>query len=305
MTELLVFEWRRMRSLGATWVLVGLVVGFALLADVAVGLGKFHQPVDAEGVAFLVVQRDLIIRWLVAAAIGAQAFGHEFRYGTIRPTLLAFPRRGQLLAGKVIATSLLSAAAALAASAVSIALVLVLTTWDRSVFADPRLWRSITLGILTAGLVAALAVGLAALTRSSGLPIVVIVLWAGVVEPLAVVGLGGGAARVLPFLSLVQLTASSPVSQDLGAPGPLVWVVFPLCLVATLATALLVLTKRDVAHPRMGGNGHGGGGPPEPVGAVTLSMPLTCCFASVRKSIRITVMAWLVLWSSKPSQAAA
>jgi hypothetical protein len=52
---------------------------------------------------------------------------------------------------------------------------------------------------------------------------------------------------VLPFLSLVQHTAYSPVSQDLGAPGPLAWVVFPLSLAATLATAVMVLTKRDAA----------------------------------------------------------
>jgi len=244
MTELLVFEWRRMRSLRATWVLTGLVVGFALLADLAVGLGRFKEPVDAEGLVFQVVQRDLVVRWPVAAAIGAQGFGHDFRYGTIRPTLLAFPRRGQLLAGKVLATSLLSAAA-LAASAASIALLLVLTTWDGSVVADPRLWGSVALGVVTTGLVAALAVGLAALARGSGLPVVLIVLWAGVAEPLTVVGLGGGAARVLPFLSLVQLTAYAPVSQDLGAPGPLAWVVFPLFLAAILATAVLVLTGRD------------------------------------------------------------
>jgi ABC-2 type transport system permease protein len=182
----------------------------------------------------------------VAAVIGAQAFGHDFRYGTIRPTLLAFPRRGQVLAGKVIATCLLSAVAALVASAASIALLLVLTTWDGSVFADPRLWRSVALGIVTTGLVAALAVGLAALTRSSGLPVVVIVLWGGVMEPLTVVGLSGGAA-LLPFLSLVQLTAYTPVFQDLGSPGPLVWAVFPLYLAAILATAVIVLAKRDAA----------------------------------------------------------
>ena len=79
MTELLVFEWRRMRSLRATWVLTGLVGGFALLADLAVGLGRFKEPVDAEGLVFQVVQRDLVVRWLVAAAIGAQGFGHDFR----------------------------------------------------------------------------------------------------------------------------------------------------------------------------------------------------------------------------------
>jgi ABC-2 type transport system permease protein len=245
MTRLLAFEWRRMRSLRDTWMLLALLVGFALLADLAVGVGKFRQPMDAEGVAFHVVQRDLIIRWLVAAAIGAQAFGHDFRYGTIRPTLLAFPRRGQLLAGKVMAASLLGAAAALAASAASVALLLVLTSWDASLFTDPRLWRSVALGIVTTGLVAALAAALAAPTRSSGLPVVVIVLWAGVVEPLTVVGLGGGAAHVLPFLSLLQLTAYTPLSQDLGSPGPLAWAVFPLSLAMVLTTAAVALIRRD------------------------------------------------------------
>jgi hypothetical protein len=122
-----------------------------------------------------------------------------------------------------------------------------LTTWDRSLFADPRLWRSVALGIVTTGLVAALAVGLAALARGSGLPVVLIVLWAGVVEPLTVVGLGGGAARVLPFLSLVQLTAYTPISQDLGAPGPLAWVAFPLSLAAILTMAVILLARRDAA----------------------------------------------------------
>jgi ABC-2 type transport system permease protein len=245
MTRLLAFEWRRMRSLRDTWALVALLVGFALLADLAVGVGQFRQPMDAEGVAFHVVQRDLIIRWLVAAAIGAQAFGHDFRYGTIRPTLLAFPRRGQLLAGKVMAASLLGAAAALAASAASVALLLALTGWDASLFTDPRLWRSIALGIVTTGLVAALAAALAALTRSSGLPVVVVVLWAGVVEPLTVVGPGAGAAQVLPFLSLLQLSAYTPLSQDLGSPGPLAWAVFPLYLALVLTTAAVAVTRRD------------------------------------------------------------
>jgi ABC-2 type transport system permease protein len=249
MTELLAFEWRRMRSLRGTWVLLALAVGFALLTDLAVGLGRFREPLDADDLAFHVVQRDLLVRWLVAAAIGAQAFGHDFRYGTIRPTLLAFPRRGQVLAGKVIASLLLSAAAAVAASAASIALLLVLTGWDGRAIVDPRMWRSITLGIVSAGLVAALAVGLAALARGSGLAVVVIALWAGVVEPLMVVGLGGGAAQVLPFLSLLQLTAYSPVFQDLGSAGPLAWAVFPLYLAVILTTTAIVLAKRDATTP--------------------------------------------------------
>ncbi len=240
MTALLSYEWRRMRSLGSDRALVAGVVAFALLADLAAA----GRPLDAEGAVFHVVQRDLAVRWLAAAAIGAQAFGHEFRYGTIRPTLLGFPRRGRLLAGKVAAAALAGTAGALLASAASFALLLALTRWDGSLFGDPRLWRSLAYGAVTVGLVAALAAGLGALTRGTGLPVVLLALWAGILEPLAAAVLGGGAG-LLPFLSMLQLAAYSGEAVDLGATGPLSAVVFPLCLAAVLVAAAAAFARRD------------------------------------------------------------
>ena len=240
MTALLSYEWRRMRSLGSDRALLAGVVAFALLAD----LTAAGKPLDAEGVVFHVVQRDLAVRWLAAAAIGAQAFGHEFRYGTIRPTLLGFPRRGRLLAGKVAAAALAGTAGALLASAASFALLLALTRWDGHLFGDPRLWRSLAYGAVTVGLVAALAAGLGALTRGTGLPVVLLALWAGILEPLVAAVLGGGAG-LLPFLSMLQLAAYSGEAVDLGATGPLSAVVFPLCLAVVLVAAAAVFARRD------------------------------------------------------------
>jgi ABC-2 type transport system permease protein len=240
MTALLSYEWRRMRSLGSDRALLAGVVVFALLADLAAA-GK---QLDAEGVVFHVVQRDLAVRWLAAAAIGAQAFGHEFRYGTIRPTLLGFPRRGRLLAGKVAAAALAGTAGALLASAASFALLLALTRWDGHLFGDPRLWRSLAYGAVTVGLVAALAAGLGALTRGTGLPVVLLALWAGILEPLVAAVLGGGAG-LLPFLSMLQLAAYSGEAVDLGAAGPLSAVVFPLCLAVVLVAAATTFARRD------------------------------------------------------------
>ena len=240
MIALLSYEWRRMRSLGSDRALLAGVVAFALLAD----LTAAGKPLDAEGVVFHVVQRDLAVRWLAAAAIGAQAFGHEFRYGTIRPTLLGFPRRGRLLAGKVAAAALAGTGGALLASAASFALLLALTRWDGSLFGDPRLWRSLAYGTVTVGLVAALAAGLGALTRGTGLPVVLLALWAGVLEPLVAAVLGGGAG-LLPFLSMLQLAAYPGEAVDLGAAGPLSAVVFPLCLAVVLVAAAAVFARRD------------------------------------------------------------
>jgi ABC-2 type transport system permease protein len=240
-TRLLRFEWRRMRSLRGNWAMLAGVVAFALLADLAAAGG----PLDAEGAVFHAVQRDLALRWLVAAAIGAQAFGHDFRYGTIRPTLLAFPRRRRLLLARAAAAALAGTAVALLASACSLALLLAVTSWDGGLLADPRLWRSLAVGAVTAGLVAALAVGLGALVRGTGVAVVLLALWAGVLEPLAAVALGGGAVAVLPFLSMLQLAAYTGDALGVGATGPLSAAVFPLCLAATLAAAAAALARRD------------------------------------------------------------
>jgi ABC-2 type transport system permease protein len=240
-TALLRFEWRRMRSLAANRAMLAAMVGLALLADLAVA-GK---PLDSDGAALQLVQRDLAVRWLLAAALGAQGFGHDVRYGTIRPTLLAFPRRGRLLAGRALAAALAGTGAALVATTASLALLLVLARWDRAALADPALWRSLALGAVTAGLVAAMAAGLAAITGGAGVAVVLLVLWAGVLEPLVVGVLGGGAAAFLPFLSMLQLTAPGGDALGLGAPGPLSGAVFPLCLAAVLAVAAAVLERRD------------------------------------------------------------
>jgi ABC-2 type transport system permease protein len=239
-TTLLGYEWRRLRSLRSNRALLAVVVLAAVLAD----LSAAGRPLDAEGVAFHVVQRDLALRWLVAAAAGAQAFGHEFRYGTIRPTLVAFPRRGRLLAGKTAAAALAGTAGALLASAASLALLAVLARWEPGVLADPRLWRSLGYGAVTVGLVAAAAAGVSALTRGTGLTVTLLALWAGILEPLVAAAAGGGAG-LLPFLSMLQLAAWSGDALDLGAAGPLSAVVFPLCLAAILGVAALVLSRRD------------------------------------------------------------
>ena len=242
MTALLAYEWRRMRSLRGNRALLAAVTVFALVGD----LTATGRPLDAEGLVFHVVQRDLAVRWLLAAALGAQAFGHEFRYGTIRPTLLAFPRRGRLLAGKAAAAALAGIAGALVATVASLALLLVLTRWDRSLFGDPRLWRSLGYGAVTVGLVAALAAGLGALTRGTGLSVVLLSLWAGVLEPLVVAVLGGGAG-FLSFLSMLQLIAYSGQALDLGAAGPLSALIFPVCSAVVVTAAALVFARRDAA----------------------------------------------------------
>ena len=55
---------------------------------------------------------------LAVSIIGILSTGHEYRYGTIYPTLTAIPKRSALLAAKVLVVASVSAAAAVTVIAV-------------------------------------------------------------------------------------------------------------------------------------------------------------------------------------------
>lgn len=128
------------------------------------------------------MQRDLPLRWVLAAALGAQGFGHDFRYGTIRPAILAFPRRSNIVTGRAAAAGITASVTALTATAITMSLLVPTTTIEPGVLTDLRLWRSIALGVITPGLVAAVAAGLTAITRNYAAALTLLAGWILAVE---------------------------------------------------------------------------------------------------------------------------
>jgi ABC-2 type transport system permease protein len=103
MRNALRYEWMRLRTLRSTWWLTGLSLLVAgLLGLPALGLKGSLTVRDygdimtggGGGAVFLVS--------ILLSMIGVFAIGHEYRYGTIRPTLSALPRRSTVLAAKVL-----------------------------------------------------------------------------------------------------------------------------------------------------------------------------------------------------------
>jgi ABC-type transport system involved in multi-copper enzyme maturation permease subunit len=97
------YEWMRLRTLRSTWWLTGLSLLIAgLLALPALGLKGSLTVTDygdivtggGGGAVFLVS--------ILLSMIGIFAIGHEYRYGTIRPTLSALPRRSIVMAAKAL-----------------------------------------------------------------------------------------------------------------------------------------------------------------------------------------------------------
>lgn len=123
MSGALRFEWVRLRTLRSTWWLalasVAATASMAWGAASALPAGPFgeHQAVTllTAGAPSLV----LVPAGVLMAVVGVFALGHEFRFGTLRATLLAVPGRWRLLLAKAAVVGLFAAVVAVCCSAVS------------------------------------------------------------------------------------------------------------------------------------------------------------------------------------------
>jgi ABC-2 type transport system permease protein len=149
----------------------GLAAAMAALVLAAVLMHALLLPV--ENLRSETDQLQIALGWgerlgaLFAALLGAIAFTAEYRYGTIRPTLLVTPRRSRVVVAKLTASVLGGAVlgvlgAAIAASAGSIAL----SARGLDVALDSSDYLVLMLGSAGAGaLWAAIGAGLGALVR--------------------------------------------------------------------------------------------------------------------------------------------
>lgn len=105
------YEWRRIKSIRSTWIMSAVVLlqtaGFVLMitsaSDVLSG-GQAPRPTEPTSLDQLVSFIFLPIFPVLLSIIAAQAFGHDYRHGTIRLTLSAFPRRWNVLIARIVMT---------------------------------------------------------------------------------------------------------------------------------------------------------------------------------------------------------
>jgi ABC-2 type transport system permease protein len=164
MTDLLTYEWRRARSIRTTWItsgfLVAAVAAFCYLTVLAL------ESTDEQGLPLTdIVQQSITVNPVVLvllASLGAMAFGHEYRYGTIRLTLTAFPRRPGVFAAKLVMTMAIALAVMIVSVLVGMAIAAVAgaqqsgsgiswvtLAWQVSVFAATYAGLAFTLTVIT------------------------------------------------------------------------------------------------------------------------------------------------------------
>lgn len=101
----LVFEWRRLWSVRATWIMSILYLAVnAFFGAAPIFLGDPEQ--GSQSWLGLYNTNGTILTALILSVIAAQSFGHEYRYGTIRLTLTEFPAREKIVFAKTFILSL-------------------------------------------------------------------------------------------------------------------------------------------------------------------------------------------------------
>jgi ABC-2 type transport system permease protein len=240
-------ELLRHRSIRTDLGLFGAMLGLVALVILLHGFGLPAASLARRSNQLEVLGQGQRLGTLFAALLGAVSMTVEFRHGTIRPTFLATPRRGPVLAAKVLVGMLIGVAFGVVAMAVAAALGNgALAARGVQVRLDPGDYALLLAGsAVGAALWAAIGVGFGAVVRNQVPTVVVICTWLLFVEGLLFGDVGlSDVGRFLPGSLAKAATGLDP--QTLLAPGPAV-LLLAVYAAAAAAVGWLATTRRDVA----------------------------------------------------------
>jgi ABC-2 type transport system permease protein len=264
MRGVLAQEFLRLRTLRSTWWLSGASVAVSLALAVAFALtagsstaARLQAPAgarvlgDQESFALVLASPAQVVT-LLMGLLGVFAFGHEYRHGTILPTLTSVPRRGRVAVAKLLGVLTWSAAVAVVSVAVSAVVALVLRGGRFAPgvgFGDGPTLRVAAGTVLFVLLYALVGVGFGWLLRSIPAGASLLFVLPIAIEPLLRVILSidalhaiSGVGRFLPLTAGGQLVAYS-TRVDPSVPEAFRNDLSPLAggLTLTVATAVLLV----------------------------------------------------------------
>ncbi|HEX5165442.1 MAG TPA: ABC transporter permease subunit [Thermomicrobiales bacterium] len=250
-------EWTKMFSTRSTYVMLGLalVLSFAMTALLSLAIGTTWDDASAatradfEPITFSLV--GLTFGGIVMAIFGVNMVSGEYSSGMIRTTLTATPKRGRVLAAKIVLIGAVAMLMSLVTTVGALAIgKAVLGSYDIPTFSmgDSDVLRVIIASTLTAPLFPLIGATFAFLFRSTATPITLV---------LALIFLPAMFGALFPdwwqenILSLLPGSAADSVMMghlsdsrmylDL-LPAAIVVVVW---LVITVGAAYVTLTRRD------------------------------------------------------------
>ena len=124
MSDALRFEWVRLRTVRSTYWLLGMALLLNALIALAIGLATRSEEsrgFEVDGLLLTGATQFVPLPFaaVFAGIIGVLSVGHEYRHGTIRPTLTALPHRSVLVAAKLAVVTAVGALLAVASVALN------------------------------------------------------------------------------------------------------------------------------------------------------------------------------------------
>jgi ABC-2 type transport system permease protein len=221
------------------------MVALVLLAVVLHGLGLHATDLADRDRQLMIFGRGEYLGALFAALLGAMSFTAEVRHGTIRPTFLATPSRGRVVAAKAAASTLTGAGFGLIASTLAAGVgTVVLRARGIDVQTDGGDYALLVAGAAAASaLWATIGVGIGAALRDQVPTLIGISAWLLFIEGL----FGGELADISRFApGTLGMAVSGQEPDELLAPG-ISLLLLALYATATVAVGWVATTRRDVA----------------------------------------------------------
>jgi ABC-type transport system involved in multi-copper enzyme maturation permease subunit len=217
--------------------------GFLLTMEADPGTSPGQGPPTGTPlqVANSVYTSGLSVGYLLTLTIGVLQIGAEYRHKTITSTFLATPRRGRVMAAKVLALLGIGALYGIVSLVGSVAAgAVVLNARGFDPFPAAEVLRTLALGLLVLGLWALIGLGAGILIPNQVAALLIAVGVAWIVEPLAGFALGfwdWGRDNIVPYLPSAATNAMVNGVQQGGdnASQPLSWWAGALVLAAYAA----------------------------------------------------------------------
>ena len=228
-------------NLGLLLAMLGLVLLAVLLHALALPGDRLASPSDQVQV----FRFGPLLGALFAGLVGALSITGEIRHGTIRPTFLFTPRRGHVIAAKIVASGLVGIVFGLVAVGVAVGVgSAVLAARGIPITLDSGDYALMPAGgIAAAALWAPLGLGIGALVRNQVATLVAIFLWLFFVENL-LIDFVPGVGKFAPGAAAAAITGLDPESLLAPALGALLLVLYAA---AAAAAGTIATLRRDVA----------------------------------------------------------
>jgi hypothetical protein len=243
-SELLKQRTTRTNVLLLLW-MVGLIVLVVLLHVLSFSIDDLSRRDNQLKIAGL----GTSVGALFASLLGAMSITGEFRHGTIRPTLLATPRRDRVIVAKVAASALAGVVVGLLAEALTAGAEAVGLA-ARGIHIDlggGDYAQLLAGGALAAGLFAAVGVGVGAVVRNQVAAVVGLCVWLLFIEPI-LLGDVPAVAKFAPGASAGGIAGAIQAQIAGNLVAPLLGVVLLAAYAAAASAAgSIAITRRDVS----------------------------------------------------------